>query len=225
MFVNKGVKMFNFGMRKIYIFFILICSLSTFVQADEFGMTAGISNNPSGEFKLYSDREPFKLESTGIPYSLYFLLKQIKFSFLNYQSMASTDSISGCCRASAQIVTQMLSISYHNIIQDYGDFKVYFNAGIGNFQSSSDYTYSYSSGQYDDYSINRQGKTKEQFNFAPIFELGFQDIHGRGFYGLGLTYIFDNNVKYEFHTSSKKDESDEVNLGGFLVSLITGIYF
>ena len=60
----------------------------------------------------------YQIESSGIPYSIYFLLGHAKFSFLNYQSMASTDSSSGCCKASAHLVTQMLSVSYQNLIQN-----------------------------------------------------------------------------------------------------------
>jgi len=28
----------------------------------------------------------------------------------------------------------------------------------------------------------------------------------------------ENKFKYEFHTSSKKDESDDVDLGGYIIS-------
>jgi len=204
---------------------ILFGSFVVDVQADEFGMAGGIYHTPSGEYKLYTTKDPIKLESSGIPYSLYFLLEHVKFSFLNYQSMASIDSATGCCRASAQIVTQMLSVSYQNLIQNLGDGKIYYSAGIGTLQSIGHYTYNYLSTDYDSYTIDFQGKTSEQFNLAPVLELGFQNFHGKGFYGLGLTYIMDTNVKYEYHTGIKKDESDDVNLGGSIISLFSGIYF
>ena len=128
--------------------------------------------------------------------------------------MASTDSSSGCCRASAHLVTQMLSVSYQDVIQNFGDAKIYYSSGIGTLQSVGHYTYNYYSSEYDDYTIDYQGKTSEQFNFGPVLELGFQNFQGRGFYGLGLTYIMENKVKYEYHTGIKKEQSDDVDLGG-----------
>ena len=216
--------MMSYLQKSIFITFILSLSV-TIVNADEIGMNVGISHSPNGEYKLYSDDGPYKIESSGIPYSIFFLLGHAKFSFLNYQSMASTDSSSGCCRASAHIVTQMLSVSYQDVIQNFGDAKIYYSAGIGTLQSVGHYTYNYYSSEYDDYTIDYQGKTSEQFNFGPVLEFGFQNFQGRGFYGLGLTYIMENKVKYEYHTGIKKDESDDVDLGGHIISLISGIYF
>ena len=77
------------------------------------------------EYILYPDEGPYKIESSVIPDSIYFLLGHAKFSFLNYQSMASTDSSYGCCKASAHLVTQMLSVSYQDVIQNFGDAKIY----------------------------------------------------------------------------------------------------
>ena len=80
-------------------------------------------------------RKTIHISNLVIPYSIYFLLGHAKFSFLNYQSMASTDSSSGCCKASAHLVTQMLSVSYQDVIQNFGDAKIYYSAGIGTLQS------------------------------------------------------------------------------------------
>ena len=103
----------NYFQKIIFITFILSLSV-TFLNADEIGMNVGVSHSPSGEYKLYTNRGSYQIESSGIPYSIYFLLGHAKFSFLNYQSMASTDSSSGCCRASAHIVSWPLD-SHYNI--------------------------------------------------------------------------------------------------------------
>ena len=82
--------MMNYLKKSIFITFILSLSV-TFVNADEIGINVDVSQSPSGEYKLYTNRGSYQIESSGIPYSIYFLLGHTKFSFLNYQSMASID--------------------------------------------------------------------------------------------------------------------------------------
>ena len=105
--------MMNYLQKSIFITFILSLSV-TFLNADEIGMNVGVWHSPNGEYKLYLDDKPYKVKSSGIPYSIYFLLGHAKFSFLNYQSMSSKDSSSGCCRASAHTVSCPLN-SHYNI--------------------------------------------------------------------------------------------------------------
>ena len=68
-------------LKKIINFLFIISFRSTYINADEIGMNVGISHSPNGEYKLYSDDLPYKIESSGIPYSIYFLLGHVKFFF------------------------------------------------------------------------------------------------------------------------------------------------
>jgi hypothetical protein len=203
----------------------LIFGFSVVVLGDEFGMTAGIQTEYEGSFKVYSDGDEEKLESTGIPFSIYFVLDVTRISFLDYQQVAAAGSTSGCCLAWAKFKTQVISVAYQGAIYKTADREIYGNFGAGIFQSQYKYNYSYGSSTYDDYSIHYIGKTTKQFDFVPIAGIGSKWEVGKGFIGLDLTWIFSKKVKYEFQSYSKKDETEEVDLGGKIVSVIAGVKF
>ena len=196
---------------------------SDLVLGEEIGFTSGVKTQYSGEIELQQG-EYEDIDALNSPFSIYVLSGHKKLSYLHYEQYAK--KIIGSSLYAAVIKTNVLILSYQRSFfsknEEYYDFStksyqkgeteaensnfdMYWNAGIGLFNSS-----------YNDLFI-----TGSLFDPGFVFGIGGKKHYKKFFFGFEGNYIVK---KVQYKTFAYYYDI-EVDIGGLIVSFVTGVKF
>ncbi|MBU2513934.1 hypothetical protein KJ966_21555 [bacterium] len=224
--MEKRISSISLKIRVILLSFGAIWLTLSPAIADEFGFTGGLLTFYSGSIDVGAEDEK-PLENSGTPYQIYSLLGNIRIAFMHYEQYAQHLEIekSSALLYTVSIKNDVLLLMYQDSFfpknEKYYDFEtktyndpdpddssidIYWNVGVGLFNSSMDWN-------------NCYFKTDGDFNVGFSLGVGAKKIFENTFIGLELLYL--NKTQY-FHTTAYTYDF-EVNIGGAILSLTTGI--
>ena len=199
---------------KNFLIILLISLISFQVYGVELGFKSGIAQDYTGEMKLFSNSK-VELESASMPFAIHLKTKDVRWSYVSYDQSAFIDTMGGVGRktSSARLNTEAIFIEY---LPKFYNF--YFGVGVGWFQTTLDMDYSWFA--EPGYALSFQAKSNDAIGY--ITTIGYQYDFKKSYLGIEFNRIFRETG---FDSDVIWYDLGNVDTGGFMCSVSTGIYF
>ena len=211
---------------KYFLIFVIVLFQYTTSSANVLEIGGGFSESYSGEFPVWSDSS-IKMESLSMPITISLMFDNLKIGYIDYKQFAR--DFNSTTSTYAKVENNILSFSYSGEIIENESLSFNYFGGLGLYRSY--YELNLNNISDDDYAINIIGNSSNSIDPGIIAGLSYHQYFGKGFIGINFTYIPSKNINYEYswvrdkYYISEWNELEEVDVGGNIIFLVTGINF
>ena len=212
---------------KHFLIFVILLFQHTTSNADVLEIGGGLTESYNGKFPLWSDSS-VKMKSIGMPITISLMFNNLRIGYIDYKQYAR--DFHSTVSTYAKVENNILLFNYFGDIIANESLSLNYFGGLGFYRSY--YELNLNKISSDDYAINVIGNSSNSIDPGIIAGLSLHQYFDKGFLGINFTYIPSKKINYEYswvsdkyYLSNEWNELEEIDIGGNIVFLVTGIKF